>query len=301
MFKKIRRYTKDPYYSIGYTMLEYCPHLMSDKFYLKCFWKLVMKYELDLDNPQTFNEKLQWLKLYDRKPEYTQLVDKYEVKRYVAKLIGEEYIIPSLGVFKSFDEINFDKLPRQFVLKCTHDSGGVVICKDKRKLNIETSRKRLSVALAKNFYYEAREWPYKNVEPRILAENYIENMNGDLFDYKVFCFNGHPGYIMYLSDRNTKGLKMSFFDREWNLMPFRYNYPSHDSKIDRPKQLDKILELSAILSKGIPHVRVDFYCLEDGSVKFGEMTFTSYGGMCSWEPKEWNAILGKMIHLPPKN
>lgn len=256
-----------------------------------------MGYDLDIENPKTFNEKLQWLKLYDRNPEYTQMVDKFETKKYVADKIGKEYIIPTLGVFAAFDEIDFAKLPQQFVLKCTHDSGSIVICRDKNTFDIKAARNILEDKLKRNYYWAGREWPYKNVERKILAEEYMASPC-DMIDYKFMCFNGKPRMIFTCTERYEKsGLKVTFFDLKWNKLNFERHYPSSIKEISKPSNLDLMIELAEVLSSEIPFVRVDFYEIK-GQVYFGEMTFFPGGGMEEFRPLKWDYILGGWIDLP---
>lgn len=273
--------------------------LFSDKFFLKCEYKYAFGKKLNLKDPQTFNEKLQWLKLYNRRPEYTAMVDKYEVKKYVADIIGEEYIIPTLGVWDRFEDINFETLPDQFVLKCTHDSGGLVICKDKATLDLEKARKKIEWSLKRNFFHAHREWPYKNVKPRIIAEQYMEDAgNSDLMDYKFMCFNGELKCTFVCSDRFTKeGLHVTFFDNEWNVMPFERHYPSQAGGIPKPVNFEKMKSFAMKLSSNIPFVRVDFYEI-NGKVYFGELTFFPGGGMEEFSPEEWDFTLGDWINFP---
>lgn len=272
----------------------------SDENYLKKLFRLKMGKELNLENPKTFSEKLQWLKLHDRKPEYTQMVDKAEVKKYVANLIGEEYIIPTLGVYDSVDEINFDALPNQFVLKCTHDSGGLVICKDKSKLDIKLAKKRLAKNLKRDYYYQKREWPYKNVKPRIIAEQYITDSSGVLNDYKFFCFNGEPKVILVATDRDsTTGVCFDYFDIDFKHLPFEQGGPNSKKQILRPKSMEKMVDIAAKLSFDIPHVRIDLYDV-DGKIYFGEITFFDSSGMAEFNPKEWDFIMGSWINLNDK-
>ena len=275
---------------------------ISDEKYLKKTFKKAMKKELDLNSPKTFNEKLQWLKLNDREDIYTTMVDKYEVKKYVADIIGEEYIIPTLGVWDKFDDIDFDKLPNQFVLKCTHDSGGIYICKDKSKMNRKKIRTKFKLIMKRNFYYRFREWPYKNVKPRIIAEKYMVDESGyDLKDYKIFCFNGIADMILVCKDRNTKkGLTEDFFDTNWNHLNMKR--PNHDNskdKITKPVVLDKMLELSKLLANNLPFVRIDFYNIS-GKLYFGEFTFYPGGGMVPFVPNKWDYELGTKLILPIK-
>lgn len=273
-----------------------------DKKYLQKNFECIMGKELDLDNPQTFNEKLQWLKLYDRKPEYTTMVDKYAVKKYVADIIGEEYIIPTLGVWNHFDEIDFDKLPNQFVLKCTHDSGGIVICKDKNKLDLKSAKKKIEKCLKRNYYWSSREWPYKDVKPRIIAEKFLsEEGKDDLSDYKIHCFNGEPKFILYCSGRFSKtGIKEDFLDTNWSNLPFkRPDLKCSDKILKKPSRLNEMLELAKILSTNIPFLRCDFYEIK-GKVYFGELTFFPASGLEAFEPEEWDYKLGDWLKLPIK-
>lgn len=272
---------------------------MDDEAYLKRKYKACMGKEIHLDSPQTFNEKLQWLKLHDRKPEYTTMVDKYAVKMYVADIIGEKYIIPTLGVWNHFDEIDFDKLPNQFVLKCTHDSGGIVICKDKNKLDLKSAKKKIEKSLKQNYYWSGREWPYKDVKPRIIAEEYMIDESGyELKDYKFFCFNGEPKMMFIATDRGLD-TKFDFYDMEFNHLPFTNGHPNANKQIKKPKNYSTMLALSAKLSFGIPHVRVDFYNI-NGKIYFGELTFFHWSGLVPFEPEEWDYKLGSWLKLPER-
>ena len=266
-----------------------------DKIYIKKIYKQMMGKELDLKNPKTFNEKLQWLKLYDRKKEYTKMVDKYEAKEYVANIIGDEYIIPTIGIYNSFDEIDFDKLPKQFVMKCTHDSGGNVVCRDKSKLNIEEAKEKIN-----NYYWKWREWPYKHVKPRIIIEEYMEDKKTkELRDYKFFCFDGKAKFMFIATDRLIHETKFNYYDMNFKLLPFIQHYPNDKRKIEKPKNFDKMKKLAEKLSKGIPQIRVDFYEI-NGKVYFGELTFCHFAGVTPFEPEEWDYKLGEYIKLPKK-
>ena len=266
---------------------------LSDKTYLKLMYRLRIGKKLNLDNPKTFNEKLQWLKLYDRKPEYTNLVDKYEVKKIVADKIGEEYIIPTLGVWDKFDDIDFDKLPNQFVLKCTHDSGGLVICKDKSQFNVKSAKKRINKCLKRDYFKHGREWPYKNVKPRIIAEEYIGT---DLVDYKFLCNNGKVKNMFTCSGRGEGRLFVDFFDLNWNHLDFERHYPNSEIELKKPKKFEKMIELSEILSKELLFVRIDFYNI-DGKIYFGEITFYPGSGFEEFTPDEWDLKLGEFLEL----
>ncbi len=277
-------------------------NLLPDLLFLKREFRIRMGYSLNLRNPRTFNEKLNWLKLYDRKPIYTTLVDKYAVKKWVADKIGEKYIIPTLGVWESVEEIPFSELPSQFVLKCTHDSGGLVVCKDKSTLDFSAAKKKLQDSLKKNFYYQSREWPYKNVIPRIIAEKYMEDSGTEeLRDYKFFCFDGKMRAMFIASDRQKKfeETKFDFFDRDFNHLPITNGHPNALNVPNKPKSFDEMIHLAEILSDGFPHVRVDFYEV-DGNVFFGEMTFSHWGGFMPFVPDEWNYTFGSWITLPSR-
>ncbi len=274
----------------------------SDEKYLKRLFKLRMGKELNLDNPQTFCEKLQWLKLYNRKPEYTQMVDKYAVKEYVANIIGQGYIIPTLGVWDRVEDIDWGSLPDQFVIKTTHGGGGggVVVCKDKSIFDFDAAKKRLSRSLKQNIYLNLREWPYKNVTPRILVEKFVEAVgHSDLPDYKFYCFNGEPIYCQVIRDRNTKET-IDFYDMEWNHMPFVGLNPIAENgatPVVRPLKLDDMITVCQKLSKGIPFSRIDLYVVNE-KVYFGEITFFPASGMGRIKPEDWNNKLGSLIQLP---
>lgn len=273
---------------------------MPDKPYLKLYYFAKMGKWLDLKSPFTYNEKLQWLKLNDRNPDYCKMVDKYEAKKYVASIIGEEFIIPTIGIYDSIDDIPWTTLPDQFVLKCTHDSGGIVICKDKTTLNIEEAKKKLSKGLKKSYYYQNREWPYKNVKPRIICEEYKVDESGyELKDYKWFCFDGEVKALFIATDRGTPGeeTKFDFYDTDFNHLPFTNGHPNSKRKLCKPIGFEKMKELASKLSKGIPHVRVDLYDI-NGKIYFGEMTFYHWSGTKPFEPEEWDKTFGSWITLP---
>ena len=272
---------------------------LPDRLYLQLIYLLEMGHFLNLRDPKTFNQKLQWLKLYNRKPEYTIMVDKYEAKKYVAEIIGEEYIIPTLGVWNSFDEIDFDNLPNQFVLKCTHDSGGLVICKDKSKLDKKAIKKKIEKSLKRNFYRYGREWPYKNVPRRIIAEKYMTNGNNELEDYKVHNFNGTPKVILVCRERfKNSPLIEDFYSDKWEILDIRRpGHPNSPEPMNCPDNLEKMLMLSRELSKDIPFLRTDFYTIEN-RIYFGELTFFPAAGITSFEPEKWDLIWGDWLKLP---
>lgn len=299
MKEKIKAIFKDPF--IVFTVLGARGFLnwIPDSIYLKILYRGTMGEKLNLKNPRTYNEKVQWLKLYDRNPVYTALVDKYEVKQYIKKTIGEEHIIPTLGIWNNFEEIDFEELPEQFVLKCTHDSGGVVICKDKAHFEIEAARKKLNKSLKKNYYWGRREWPYKNVKPRIIAEQYMADESGyELKDYKFFCFDGVAKAMFIASDRDNplEETKFDFFDMDFEHLPIINGHPNATKTINKPVKFDEMRNLAELLSKGMPHVRVDLYDI-NGDIYFGELTFHHWSGMVPFEPKEWDDKFGDWIKL----
>lgn len=272
---------------------------VSDERFLKQLYFERMHCTLDLENPKSFNEKLQWLKLHDCNPEYTRMVDKCEAKRYVAERIGEEYIIPTLGVWNCFDEIDFDKLPEQFVLKCTHDSGGNVIVRDKHALDLKQARKKISKTLARNYYWAGREWPYKDVKPRVLAEKYMQNENErDLTDYKFYCFNGEPRFLYIsvgLEDHATA--RISFLTCDWQFAPYaRSDYRGFETLPPKPQNYEKMLEIASVLSAGIPFLRVDLYEI-NGKVYFSELTFSPCGGFMPFKNPEHDLEIGSMLDI----
>ena len=297
--KKIIKYIKHPSNIILYFMNKGYFKWLDDEKYLKKKYKIIMNKKLNLENPQDFNEKLQWLKIYDRNPEYTKMVDKYEAKKYVANIIGEQYIIPTLGVWKKFEDIKFEDLPSQFVLKPTHTSGNVFVCKNKDNIEYRELKKEVDKWMERKYYYLHREWPYKNIKPRIIAETYIENKNEiGLRDYKFMCFNGKVKCSFVCSSRNSKeGLHVDFYDLEWNKMPFTRHYPNSSEDIKKPINYEQMIKLSEKLSLNIPFVRVDFY-EANGKIYFGELTFYPGSGFEEFSPERYDKILGDMIKLP---
>ena len=272
-----------------------------DKWYLMVMFRSSLGYWPNLKHPKTFNEKLQWLKLYDRKPEYTTMVDKYTVKDYVAAIIGEEYIIPTLGVWDKPEDIEWDKLPSQFVLKCTHDSGGLVICRDKDTLDKAKAIDKLSKSLQHDYYLAGREWPYKDVPRRIIAEKYINPspVGKDLADYKWYCFDGVPQFCQVIQDRNTKET-IDFFDTDWNHQEFvGLNPDAGPATITpaRPKNLGTQIEIAKKLSKDMPFSRIDLYEIGEKEY-FGEITLYPASGFGAFKPDQYNKILGAMLTLP---
>lgn len=275
-------------------------YVLPDKWYIFFRFKNRVGYWPHLNHPRTFNEKLQWLKLNDRHAEYTQMVDKIDAKKYVASIIGDNYIIPTLGVWNSVDEIEWDKLPNQFVIKVSSDSGGIVVCKDKQTLDIEKAKEKLTNGWGKNYYIHNKEYPYRDLTPRIIAEEYKEDESGyELKDYKIFCFNGEPKILFVASDRQKAGedTKFDFFDLDWNHLPFTNGHPNSKDHIAKPKNFEEMLEIAKKLSAGIPQVRIDLYNC-NGKIYFGEITFFHWSGMTAFDPVEWDFKLGKMLKLP---
>lgn len=309
VLKKVKNlFTSDGFYFLAFYFLRFTrlERLVPDEPFLKLKFRCYMRQKLHLDPPVTFNEKLQWLKLHDHNPLYTTLVDKVEVKKYVANIIGEEYIIPTLGVWDSVDDIDFDALPNQFVLKCNHDSGGIVICKDKSKLDITAAKKKLRKALrSDDAFYGGREWPYKNVKKRILAEKYMSEFDrqgvqlNELKDYKFFCFDGEVKALFVASDRQNKNedTKFDFFDADFNHLDLRHGHPNATHVIEKPKMFEEMKDVAKTLSKGFRHLRVDLYEVAD-KIYFGELTLFHHTGMVQFEPPAWDAIFGEWLRLP---
>lgn len=272
-------------------------YLFSDKVFIRVKFYLNLGYWPNLKNPQTFNEKLQWLKLYNRNDILTTLVDKIEVKKYVANKIGEEYVIPTLEVYDSVADIKISKLPDKFVLKCNHNSGGLVISRNKKSFDLAQAKKTLSKALRLNYFKVGREWPYKNITPRILAETLLENGGNDLPDYKFFCFNGKFRTCLVCVNRfGNGGLRMNFYDKDWNLLPFTRQYDNIPYEVKRPVTFEKMIKLAENLASNFQFVRVDFYSINE-KIYFGEMTFFPGNGWAKFNPIEWDYKMGHWIKL----
>lgn len=278
--------------------------IMPDKEYLKLYFRIRMGQKLNLENPKTFSEKLQWLKLYDRRNEYTVWVDKYKVKSYIAEKLGKEYIVPLLGVWDKVDEIDINKLPEQFVLKTTHGSGSIVICRDRDTFDWEAGKKKLNESLKENYFYGGREWPYKNVKPRIISEQYLEQDSGmgkELIDFKFYCFNGVPKFLyVSLGFEKHDTTQICFCNLDYTKASFgRTDYKILDKLPPKPINYDKMIELAAKLSAGVPFLRVDFF--EVGKhLYFSELTFTPCSGIMKFSPEEYDEIWGREIQLPER-
>ena len=275
---------------------------LPDDIYLKGMYYLKMKRGLDLKNPVRFSEKLQWLKLYDRNPRYTSMVDKAEAKDVAASIIGDSYIIKTLGVWDNFDDIDFEKLPEKFVLKTTHGGGGsdVLICRDRSILDVPAVKRKFQKAMKKDLYKRYREWPYKHVRKRIIAEELLETEDGSaLNDYKFFCFDGEPEYMLVSSGRFKGKTCFDYYDIDFNPLPFSQGGPRSGLTFAKPGNYDLMLEIARKLSKGIPHVRIDLY-EHKGKVYFGEFTFFDSSGFKRFSPEEWDRKIGDLCRLPEK-
>lgn len=297
IFKRFGRLKREPKLIIIFILIK-LSFFFPDKLYLQLMFRCRMGYKLNLSNPKSFSEKLQWLKLYNRNPLYTTLVDKYAVKEYVAKLIGVEHIIPTLGVWDDARNIDFDSLPEQFVLKTTNGGGGdVVICKNKADFDKNFAVKHLNEGLKKSIYKSLREWPYKNVKPRIIAEKYMDDGDGGLKDYKFFCFDGVVFCLQVDYDRFVDHCR-NIYDVNWNKLPFSICFPSKEGYIiDKPKDFEKMLKIAQRLSYGFPHLRVDLYNIK-GEIFFGELTFFHGSGYEKFMPNEWDCKFGELLQLP---
>ena len=274
---------------------------MNDEKYLKRLFKIRMGYDLDLTNPKTFSEKLQWMKLYDHNPLYTKLVDKYAVREYVTERIGGEYLIPLLGVWDDPDEIDFEALPNQFVLKCNHNSGlGMCICKNKSELDVAKTKAELRHGLKEDYFAKKREWPYKNVPRRIICEKYMEDDTAkELTDYKFFTFNGEVKALFVATERQKAGeeTKFDFFDSEYVHLDLINGHPNASRIPPKPRCFEEMKRIASALSNGLPHVRVDLYEV-NGRIYFGELTLTHWSGLVPYVPSKWDRIFGDWFDLP---
>ena len=288
----------NPYWIMGGIVRRVLSRLIkNDELYIKLRYFSGMKKFPDLKHPRTYNEKLQWLKLNDKHKEYTRLVDKYAVKEYIEKLNWGGKTIPTLGVWDKFDDIDFAQLPNQFVLKTTHDSGGIVIVKDKNKMDMQKARKKLEKSLQRKYFLMSREYPYKDVKPRIIAEKFMVDESGtELKDYKFFCFNGEVKFLFVATDRPFD-TRFDFFDADFNHLPFKQGHPLARKEIKKPVNFEEMKQAAAVLSKGIPHVRVDLYNI-NGEIYFGELTFFHFSGVVPFEPVEWDEKIGDYLKLP---
>ncbi|MBI0577475.1 glycosyl transferase [Neobacillus cucumis] len=302
MLKKMYKIIKQPQKIVLWANWKGYMNWLPDKIYLNIMYISRMKKKLDLKHPKSFNEKLQWLKIYDRHPKYIQMVDKYEVKKYIKEKVGSEYIIPTYGVWNSFDDINFEMLPDQFVLKCTHDCGGLVICRDKRTFDIEAARNKINSCLKRNYFYNGREWPYKNIKPRVIAEKYMEDPTSIVLkDYKFYCFNGKPGFVQLSEgmERHSTA-SMAFLTLEWERLPFeRSDFLRINNIPSKPLNFELMKSLAEKLSEGHLFLRVDLYEI-NGKVYFSELTFSPTSGFIPIKPIEYDEQIGRLLALPNK-
>ena len=290
IIKKANKYISNQEYRLRVNSKLGLYNNMDDKKFIEKMFKATMDYPLNLEKPKSFNEKLQWLKLYDRNPLYTKLVDKYKVREYISEKIGEDYLIPLLGVWDDPEEIDFDSLPNKFVLKCNHNSGlGMCICTDKSKIDIKKVKNELKSGLAQNYYLNGREWPYKNVSRKIICEKYMTDETGkNLRDYKFYCFDGKPKIVGIYQDRNSdKETTGDFFDMNFEWVDLKFGMPNALNKPQKPQKFQEMIKIAEILSEGIPEVRVDLY-ISNNKIYFGELTFFDGGGFDKIEPLEWD-------------
>lgn len=302
---------KRPFYNAVYSLFHDPRHFVSaacirlgkwlpDKAYLKLMFRLELKQKLDLDDPKTFNEKLQWLKLYYHRPDLTMMADKLAVKQHVTSLIGEQYVVPLLGSWDDPAEIDWDALPRRFVLKTNHDGGnyGIVICKDKDRLDKAKAIRKLRASLKRNPYLLGREWPYKNIPRKVFAEQYLEEAGKqELTDYKFYCFDGKVRFLFIASGRQEGHITFDYFDENYRHLDVVQTHPPAAVPPEKPEHFELMIQLAEKLSEGLPHVRVDFYQV-NGKVYFGEYTFFTHGGWAAFDPDEYDRLLGSYIHLP---
>ena len=270
---------------------------ITDEKMLEMLFRRQLGYRLDLKNPKTFNEKLQWLKLHDRNPLYTTLVDKCAVKDWVAERIGAEYVTETYVRWDRVEDIDISDLPERFVLKTNHDCGGIVICRDRAAFDLGAARRKLAKHLRRNYYWCGREWPYKGVRPCVFAEEYLDPGDSGMTDYKLMCFGGKVHCVFTCTGRSEGDLRVDFFDLDWNRLPFTRHYSNADVPPNAPARLEEMVALSERLAERIPFVRVDFYEVA-GELYFGEMTFYPGSGFEEFDPEEWDERLGRCIELP---
>lgn len=301
MLRYIKKCLKDRRMIIKYFLKSPLSNFLSDKAFLSLAYKTNFRKKLNLENPVTFNEKLQWLKVYDKNPEYHKLVDKYEVRKYIEEKLGEEYLIPLYGVYDSFEEIDFDALPDEFILKPTHTSGNVFICHNKADIDMVKLKKEVDSWLRRDYYSQNREWVYKDLKHRVVAEKLMVDESGyELKDYKFFTFDGKVKAMFIATDRNAETETcFDFFDRDFNHLPFTNGHPNSNKTFEKPESYDKMVELAEILSCGFAHLRVDFYSI-NGRIYFGELTFFHWSGLVPFNPEKWDYTMGEWIKLPEK-
>lgn len=295
--EKFKTFSNNFLIPFDHILRKVSPYIKDDELFVRLHYLFMMHKKLRLHNPQTYNEKVSWLKLHDIHPEYSKLVDKYESKIYVAEKIGKEHIIPTLGLWENYDDIDFDKLPNQFVLKCTHDSQSTVICKDKGTFDFSHAKEVINKGLNRNFFWSTREYPYKDVKPRVIAEEFMVDESGTgLMDYKFLCFNGVPK-LMFIATGRPINTCFDFFDMDFSHLDIRQGHPNASHKIKKPKGFEEMKRLASVLSQGFPQIRVDFYDV-NGTIYFGELTLFHFGGNMPFHPSSWDLKLGNWIELP---
>lgn len=288
--KKIKKALGKNFISSLYRSLWF----LSDKSYLKLIYRLRMGIKLNLDNPASFTEKLQWLKLYDHNPLYTKLADKHSVRKYIEEKVGEEHLVPLLGVYNSFSEIDFSSLPSSFVIKPTNDSGSCVICYNKALFDLKKARKIINYSLCHNYYHKTREWQYKDIKPQVLVEEYL-GKDGPINDYKFFCFNGKAKF-MYIEKESSSSPSQAIYDMDFNRLPFSMDDDISSTKYTRPECFNQMRAIAETLSQSIPFLRVDMY-YERGKVYVGELTFYHYGGFIPFKPPVWDKKIGEWLNI----
>lgn len=269
---------------------------MSDEQWCRWMFKLKIGRKPNLDNPQSYTEKVQWLKLHDHNKLYPRIIDKYEVREYIEQKIGSEYLIPLIGVYNCFEDIDFESLPNQFVLKCTHDSGGVIICEDKKDFNIKKTKVRIEKLLLRNYFYNSREWPYGQIKPRLIIENYLSDRDSrKINDYKFFCFSGEVKVVFVASDRDID-TRFDYYDADFNHIPLKYGYKNSERGNEKPENFEEMKKIAEQLATDFLHVRVDLYSV-NGKIYFGELTLYDGSGLTLFEPEEWDYTFGSWLDL----
>lgn len=299
----LRKLLNNPLKPGAVLMRKLGPWIKDDETYLRWYYFFSMRKRLNLKTPSTFNEKVNWLKLHDHNPLYTSLVDKLEAKDHVTKKVGAEHVFPTLGIWHRPEDIEWDALPNRFVLKTTQGGGGigVIICHDKTKFDKAKATAKLNSALKQNLYTSSREWPYRDVRPRIFAEPYMEDEHGELRDYKFFCFNGKCRMLFVATERQTREEPFfNFFDERYQPLPFRQGHPVNPVIPAKPDGFDEMVRIAEQLSEGLPHVRMDMYEIK-GKVYFGEYTFYHFGGVVPFVPAEWDEKIGSWLTIPTTN
>ena len=293
---KLIKYFKDKKYRFYVNGRLRINNLLPDKVFLKILYRVNFDKKLDLKQPKTFNEKLNFLKLYDRNINYVNMVDKYEAKKYFSNLCGEQHVIKTLGIYKKIEDIDFSKLPNQFVIKTTHDSGGVFIVKDKKDCDFNLLKQKISKRLKINYFKKYREWPYKKIKPRILIEEFVRCNEAVLPVYKFFCFNGKVKIIQAIQNDKTQIETIDYYNENWEKLNLKQNFPNSESGLKKPANFSDMVRMAEKLSVGFPFLRIDFYNADD-NILFSEFTFYSDAGIIKFEPEEWDSILGSYIDL----